>query len=299
MEFEACKASSLVSIITPVRNCIKYLEICIQSVLNQTYPCIEHIFVDGGSIDGTLEVLTSYQTKYPERIKFISESDRSAGEAWNKGWRMARGDIFGWLGADDTYESDAIMTVVEYFRGNPDDCFVYGGCNTIDEKGKLLCASLPIEFSLDELINKTNYISCPSAFYKREVIEKIGSLDTRETGVELDYWIRVGKVFSMHRIEKVLSNFRDHKESVSGGEGAYRMYVRDDFTISRRHGGSIYSRRARRYYRLLIADALRPVFGFAYPFADKVLSYIERLLKRILKRILNRKLKGILNKILK
>jgi len=80
-----------VSIITPVLNAIKYLEACIQSVLHQSYPHIEHIFVDGGLTDGTLEMLANYQAKYRDRITFISEPDKSAGEAWNKGFRIARG----------------------------------------------------------------------------------------------------------------------------------------------------------------------------------------------------------------
>ncbi len=259
----------LVSIITPVRNGIKYLEICIQSVLNQSYPNIEHIFVDGGSTDGTLEVLASYKAKYLNRIRFISEPDRGAGEAWNKGWKMAKGDILGWLGSDDTYEPDTIATVVEFFKTNTDACFVFGGCNVINEEDKVMWTYPVRDYDFKELINDTNYIPCPSAFYKREVIERIGYLDTRETGVELDYWIRVGKVFPLHRIEKTLSNFRVHKGSVSGREEAYRMYVRDDFIISRRHGGSIFSPRARRYYKLRLIDLARPI-----------VSVIRRLLRR-------------------
>ena len=79
----------LVSIITPVLNGIKYLETCIQSVLSQSYPYIEHIFIDGGSSDGSLDILTNYKAKYPDRIRFISEPDKGACDAWNKGLEMA------------------------------------------------------------------------------------------------------------------------------------------------------------------------------------------------------------------
>ncbi len=265
----------LVSIITPVFNGIKYLEICIQSVLNQSYPRIEHILVDGGSSDGTLEMLTSYQTKYPERIRFISEPDRSAGEAWNKGLKMARGEIFGWLGADDTCELDAVMTVVEFFRATPGACFVFGGCNYINEQGKVIGKAIARDFNLREAINDACYIPCPSAFYRREVVEKVGYLDTRETGVELDYWIRVGKLFPIHRIDTVLSNFRWHSGGLTGSKRAARLYAREGFVVSRRHGGGFLSLRAMRYY---IYQAR--VFDWVFPLVAPVYRLIKRTNKQ-------------------
>lgn len=267
---EGATYNPLVSIITPVLNGFRYLEPCLQNVLNQTYPHIEHIFVDGGSIDGTLEMLASYQARYPERVRFISEPDRGAEEAWNKGWKMARGKIFGWLGVDDVYEPEAIQTIVEFFRANPDAYFVFGECNQIDEGGKLIGRAGTKDFDLDKAINDWHYINCPSAFYRREVIEKVGFMDTSIHACDLDYWIRVGKVFKMHRIEKVLSNFRIHKDSTSGAKGADKMYAREGFIISRRHGGSLFSPRARRYFRFVIIDFFRPVLGFVYPSVAKI-----------------------------
>ncbi len=271
-------ANPLVSIITPVLNGIKYLEACIQSVLNQSYPYIEHIFVDGGSTDSTLEMLSSYQAKYPHRIIVSSEPDNGAEEAWNKGLRMAKGEIFGWLGADDVYEPDAIETVVEFFRANPDAYFVFGDCNYIDEKGEMLFKAQSKDFDLKEAINDAHYINCPSAFYKRSVIEKIGLMDTSIHACDLDYWIRVGKVFQMYRLEKLLSSFRMHEGSTSGAKEANKMYAREGFIISRRHGGSLFSPRARRYYKYVItgpADRFRPTLGFAYPFLSKVLKVLR------------------------
>ena len=258
----------LVSIITPVLNGAKYIRECIDSVLNQTYPNIEHIFVDGGSNDGTLDMLASYRLKYPERIRFISEPDKGAGEAWNKGWKMASGEIYGWLGADDTYEPEAVLTVVEFFSANPDAYFVFGDCNYISETGKVIGKAKTRDFDLKEAINSACYIPCPSAFYSKKVIEKVGYLDTRETGVELDYWIRVGKVFLMHRIKKPLSNFRIHKDSVSGARESEKMYALEGFAICRRHGGSVFSPRGIRYllYRSVIFAWVLPVVVAIYHF---------------------------------
>jgi len=268
----------LVSLITPVRNGIKYLETSIQSVLNQAYPYIEHIFVDGGSTDGTLEMLASYQAKYPDRIRFISGTDKGVGDAVNKGFRIARGDIFCWLDSDDVHEPDAIQTVVEFFRTNPDAYFVFGGCNMINEKGEVIAEFITKDFDLREALNYWHYLVLPATFYKREVIDRVGFFN--DLGNDLDFFIRVHKRFKMYRIEKVLSNWRLHGEGISLSRGARedkirRERVRQDFFLCIRHGGSIFSPRARRYHPILVTsvvEGLRPILGWAYPFINKVLE---------------------------
>lgn len=263
--------NSLVSIITPVLNGSKYLEACIQSVLNQSYPYIEHIFVDGGSTDGTVDKLSSYRDKHPDRIRFISEPDKGSGEAWNKGLRMAKGKIFGELGSDDMYEPDAILAVVEFFKSNPDAYFVFGGCNYINEKNEIIATPATKDFILEEIINNGCYVPTPSSFYKRAVIERVGFYDTK--GNDLDYLIRVGKVFQTYRIEKVLSNFRIHEGSATTGskKETRKMWLREDCIVSRRYGGRFFSGYCRGYYKFVIIEWLRPVLGPVYPFIKKVL----------------------------
>ena len=283
-EKKGIKDNPLVSIITPVLNGIKYLEACIESVLSQSYPYIEHIFVDGGSSDGTLDMLASYRARYPDRIRFISEPDKGACDAWNKGWRMAKGEIFGWLGSDDVYEPDAITTVVEFFRSNPDAYFVFGDRNFINEKGEIIGNAKKKDFDLEEAINDACYIPTASAFYKREVIKKVGFMDTSMNACDLDYWIRAGKVFQIYRVEKLLSHFRIHKDSVSGSKGAFKMYAREDFIISRRHGGRIFSGYGIRYFGAGIIEWLRPILGPLYPFIyHRVVYPFVRWVRRIIR----------------
>ena len=261
-----------VSVITPILNGVKYLEACIQSVLNQSYPYLEHILVDGGSTDGTLAVLTSYQAKYPRQVRFISEPDRGSGEAWNKGLRMARGEIFGELGADDTYEPEAIQTVVEFFRVHPRAYFVFGSCNYIDETGERIATPPTRDFNLEEIIKVSCYVPTPASFYRREVISRVGYYDA--LGNDLDYLIRVGKVLPIHRVEAVLSNFRIHKGSATTGSSskARKMWLREDCLVSRRHGGGFFSGYCQRYYQYVLIEGLRPIFGFTYPWLKKLLS---------------------------
>ena len=270
-EKKGSRDSPLVSIITPVLNGVTYLEECIQSVLNQSYPYIEHILRDGGSTDGTLEMLIGYQARYPDRISYLSEPGEDSGEAINQGWKMAKGDIFGWLGSDDIYEPDAIQTVVEFFKTNPEAYFVFGDCNIINEKGEIIGKRGTWDFNLNRLINVASMASPTSAFYKREVVEKTGPVDTKLRGFEFDYWIRVGTIFPIHRIDEVLSSFRRHKAGLNALKEVNRLNFREDLLVSRRYGGSILSPLARRYYRTLIFDSLRPVLGFTYPFIKKVL----------------------------
>jgi glycosyltransferase involved in cell wall biosynthesis len=283
-ETKLITGNPLVSIITPVLNGIKYLETCIQSVLSQSYPYIEHIFIDGGSTDGTLDILSSYQARYPDRIRFISEPDRGVGEALNKGLKMAKGEIFGWFDSDDVLEADAIMMVVNFFRSNPEAYFVFGESNVINEKGEVI-RKVPIkDFNLKEAINDRHHIHFTSAFYKREVIERVGGFNT--LGNDLDFWIRVGKVFPMHRIEKTLSNWRLHGDTVSASREVnkrrmVRQRFREDYLLCRQNGGSIFAPRVRRYFIFLVLDRLRLYLFVNYVVLPKLrrFPFINRVLR--------------------
>jgi len=264
-------ARPLVSIVTMVLNGARYLEPCIKSVLAQTYPDIEHILVDGASTDGGVDLLKAYAGRYPDRIRFISEPDRGTGDAWNKGLGMARGEILGWIGADDTYEPCAVETVVNFFRANPNAQFVYGNINFIDAQGAVTGTFEAKDVVLDELINEYCAVPTPAAFYKPAVFERVGGFD--DLGNDLDFFIRVAKAFRMHRIDKVLSNFRIHEGSQNSGNrmGVRLMWKREDALVSRRHGGRFLSGYRRRYYQLLLTQRLRRMLGPVYPVVKSVL----------------------------
>ncbi len=248
----------LVSVITPTLNNKAYLKECIESVLAQTYFDIEHIIVDGLSTDGTLEMLAEYKAKYPNRITYISERDKNAGDAWVKGVRITRGDILGWLGADDTYPPDAVSTVVKYFNQNSDAYFVFGGCNYINEKGEVIKKVITRDFDLKKAINDSVSIPCTSAFYRREVVEKVDPHIIAEQDSEIEYWIMVGEVFKINRIEPVLSNFRLYNEKARAHNDMI-SYARSNFRMGRRHGAGLLSPCARRYYLAVVMRPLQPI----------------------------------------
>jgi len=268
----------LVSIITPVRNGRRYLEECLQSVLSQGYPHIEHILVDGVSTDGTLEILARYQEAYPLRVRFISEPDRTPEDAWNKGLLLARGEIMGFLGSDDRYLPEAVGRIVEFFGSQPQCVFVFGGIHIIDDRGRVTGRWASKDFSLTELINCCNFIPATSVFFKRRVLETVGLLDISITPSDYDYWIRVGKVFPIQPLPDFLSEFRIHPGSIGGSAIADRRYPRTGFLVCRRHGGSYFSPRTLDYAKFIVADLCRPLLGPLYP---SIRQTIKQALSRL------------------
>lgn len=254
--------SPLVSIITPVLNCSQYIEQCIQSVLAQDYPSIEHVLIDGCSTDGTLDIIKRYNDRYPDKIVFISEPDGGACDAWNKGWRLSKGEILGWLGGDDFYEPGAIATVVEFFKSNLDAYFVFGRCNLIDDRNRKILTVGTNDFDLDTVLSScTSVIPNPSAFYKQEVIKKIGQLRTDINCCDFDYWIRVGKIYKIYHMNEVLSSFRIHKNSTSGSKNSYRIYAKERYQLVKQYGGGFSLNGLIGYLISFIMDMFKHVFG--------------------------------------
>ncbi len=125
----------LVSIVTPSFNQGRFLEETIRSVLEQDYPQIEYIIVDGGSSDESVEVIQ----RHAGRLGWwVSEKDRGQTDAINKGFARARGDVLAWLNSDDTYQPGAVAEAVAFLQANPQAGMVYGDTNFIDGQGRLI-----------------------------------------------------------------------------------------------------------------------------------------------------------------
>lgn len=205
----------LVSIITPSFNQGRFIEETIKSVLSQDYPYIEYIVIDGGSTDGSIEILK----KYEDRLAWISEPDHGQADAVNKGFSRAKGAILGWLNSDDTYTPGAVSAAAEHFLQHPEIVMVYGDAHFIDETGNA-AEKYPSEpFRLKRLA-ETCFLSQPAVFIRTEVFRKIGLLDiSLQTCMDYEYWIRIGESYPGTAIAylkgKFLANARSHRESKS------------------------------------------------------------------------------------
>lgn len=158
-----------VSIITPSYNQGQFIEETILSVLNQTYPNIEYIIVDGGSTDNTLEVIKKYENN--PKFKWISEIDEGQYDAINKGFHMARGSILGYINSDDFYLPNAVSKVVNCFNKHEDVEVVYGEWYPIDEEGLVIPSWRPNVRSFDlERLRCYDYINPSAAFIRASLI---------------------------------------------------------------------------------------------------------------------------------
>lgn len=194
---------SLVSIVTPSLNQAAFIEKTILSVLNQDYPNIEHIVMDGGSTDGTLDILQ----KYSDNLIWVSEPDKGQSDAINKGFQRARGEILAWLNCDDTYTPGAVRIAVQYLMEHPDIAMVYGGSNYVDDNGKLLRRGRTVAFDLNRPCE--SIISQPAAFFRKAAFEEVGWLDVDlHYRMDLDLWVRMALKFKMHSIPYAIANIR-------------------------------------------------------------------------------------------
>ena len=196
------------SIVTPSLNQGRFIEETIQTVLAQDYPNLEYLVVDGGSTDGTLEVLH----KYDGQLKWISEPDRGQSHAINKGLQLAQGSVLAWLNADDTYLPGTLKKVSEYLERHPDVMMVYGEGYLIDEKSQSKGRFPATEpFNLWRLIYYQDYILQQTVFIRKEVFDQISMLDEDlHYGMDWDLWIRIGKRFKVAYIPEYLGNLREH-----------------------------------------------------------------------------------------
>ncbi len=211
---EMARSFPLVSIVTPCYNSSKYIEKTILSVLGQTYSNIEYLVFDGGSTDGTLEIID----KYKDRIDvFVSESDNGQADALKKGFAKCHGSILAWINADDVYASDAIESMLPLFLSGAD--VVYGNMDLIDGNGNYIGARrvapyIPRIADIGMLYGGFG-IYQPAAFWTKSAYVKAGGVDDSFQFI-MDTDLINGFVRNRARfkfIHKTLVQFRVHEDS--------------------------------------------------------------------------------------
>jgi glycosyltransferase involved in cell wall biosynthesis len=241
----------LVSIITPSYSQARFLSETIQSVLSQDYPNLEYIIVDGGSTDGSTEIIKQYASQL---TWWVSESDQGQADAINKGFAHANGEIFAWLNSDDTYQPDAISQAVASLLAHPEASLVYGDANLIDEQGNIIGRFPSHQTDLQRLLRGSVHIPQQTTFFWSRIWKQVGTLDPSfQFAMDYDLWVRLAKVAPLVYVPRLWANFRLHSEgkSVTMDDRCYPEMIR----VYQREGGGRISFLATRWLlrRLLYA----------------------------------------------
>ncbi len=203
-----------VSIVTPSYNQAQFIEETIRSVLLQGYPDLEYIIMDGGSTDGSVEIIRKYT---PWLAYWTSEKDKGQADAINKGWQRSTGEALAWLNSDDTYAPGAISTAVGRMERHPEVAVLVGDCQIIDDQGRVLRLQPAGDFDcVTQLFTDT--LLQPGIFMRRDAVESVGWLDANlQYVMDWELWYRLW--FAGYRIQRSpgvpLANFRCWPDSKS------------------------------------------------------------------------------------
>jgi len=236
-----------ISIITPTRNQVQFIQQTLDSVATQNWPEIEHIVLDALSTDGTPDLLKA--CTHP--IQFVSEKDRGQSDAINKGFRMATGEILAWLNSDDWYQDGTLEFVGRWFEEHPECHWLAGAVDNIFPDGTTRRVT-PAYHGLEALLGRERYsLHQPGIFWRRSMFEKVGDLDINlSCSFDHDFWIRsVLNGFQPICVERPLACFRIHADSKTGR--AMKASLEEDWELFCRHQGALDEKQ-----RQSVSDAL-------------------------------------------
>jgi hypothetical protein len=203
-----------ISLVTPVYNSGKYIEQAIRSVLAQDYPNLEYFIVDGGSTDGTLDVIRKYER---ELSGWLTEPDKGMYDALNKGFARTTGEIMGWISATDQLHVGGLRVVGSVFGQFPDVEWITGRPTTFDEDGKTVGVFNLMRWSRNRFLAGANrYIQQESTFWRRKLWDSAGShVDAaRSMAADFGLWVRFFRETQLYTVDALIGGFRMHAASL-------------------------------------------------------------------------------------
>lgn len=251
-------AGPRVSIITPSFNQAPFLEATILSVLEQDYPDLEYIIIDGASTDGSVEILRRYE----DRLKYwCSEADAGQTAAINKGFSRATGEVYAWLNSDDVYRPGAVAEAVGFLHDHPEIGMVYGDADYIDEDGAPIGRFPAAQTDLAGLRRGFVHVPQQAAFFRASLWRLVGPLDpTFFFAMDYDLWVRIASLTPLKYSERVWAGFRIHEQgkTLAAAERCWPEMLR----VHRREGGGRLSVIGLKY---LLRQALGPLARYRLP----------------------------------
>ena len=245
---------TLVSIVTPSFNQAEFLERTIQSVLDQTYPNIEYIIVDGGSNDGSQDIIKKNASKL---AWWVSEADCGQTEAINKGFSQAKGEVLAWLNSDDTYLPTAVEEAVNFLKEAPRVGMVYGDANFINDHEQLVGMFPARQTDLTHLQRGYVHIPQQATFFRANLWQQVGLLDPSfYFAMDYDLWVRLARVSELRYVPRTWANFRLHSQAktIRADERCWPEMLR----VHYRDGGSWFAPIVFKYWlRRLAAPIIR------------------------------------------
>lgn len=217
-----------ISIITPVYNQVRFIEQTIKSVVGQNYPNLEYIIMDGGSTDGTLDIIKKYENQISS---IVSAKDNGMYDALNKGFKIATGEIMAWINADDLYHYNSLFIIADVFSKYQEVEFLMGQPTTFDENNRVVfIGELRPWNKYDFLISGTNWpIQQESTFWRRSLWERAGSYISTEYALagDCELWARffTRANAKLHLVNALIGGFRTHQNQLSSDKSRYREEV--------------------------------------------------------------------------
>jgi len=254
------------TILTPSYNHADFIEQTIRSVLDQGYPALDYFVLDGGSTDGTVEILA----RYADRLRYVSGPDGGQAAALNKGFAESSGEIIGWINSDDYYAPGALQAIGAVFAERPEVQWLYGRCPIVDRDGNEARSLITRykefwmrRYSYERLLIE-NFINQPTVFFRRSLLDRVGPIDDRmHNAFDYHLFLRMAEKARPYFLDRVLAYFRVYADAKTSSnfERSFREETSAAVRVAAGRHPLLIALHHLNYYKLTTAYRLLRVVG--------------------------------------